>query len=252
MAEIIKSRQNEKVKHLKKLGTDASYRRECGEFLCDGDKLFYEALKNNAQIKTVFVREGAEVDVPAGIQTFVATEDIISNISPQKTPQNVVFSCAMSERKYDITPGGKHLILENVQDPGNVGTIIRTANAFKMDSVILVGACADLYNPKTMRAAMGALFRQKVINAEYGQIEELKKSGLKICGTALSEKSRDIRGGEFSGAAFALGSEGKGLSEKMLSLCDELIIIPMNPECESLNVASAAAVVMWEMGKRDI
>lgn len=251
MAERITSRKNEKVMHLKKLGASAGYRRESGEFLCDGDKLFFEALKNGADIRMAFLCEDTAVEVPAGIPAYRVSRDILDAVSPQKTPQNVVFSCAIPKDEEHLFKG-KHILLENIQDPGNVGTIIRTANAFRMDSVYLVGDCADLYSPKTVRATMGALFRQKVCRIDYGGVQALKETGLRLYGAALSENSTDIRRVDFADAAFVIGSEGRGLSEKMLRLCDEQVIIPMNPACESLNAASAASVILWEMRKDDL
>ena len=142
------------------------------------------------------------------------------------------------------------LVLETVQDPGNVGTVIRTANAFNIDAVILTGDCADLYNPKTVRATMGAIFRQRVISCALGELPMLLAgSGLALYGAALSERAQDIRTLNIRSAAVAIGSEGKGLSRELLSLCEGELIIPMNPDSESLNAAVAAAVVMWEMAR---
>ena len=140
------------------------------------------------------------------------------------------------------------IVLENVQDPGNVGTVIRTANAFGIGAVLLVGACADLYNPKTVRATMGAIFRQRV---EQLSVDEMKallcENALPLYGAALSDGARDIRQAELRQAAVAIGSEGNGLSRELLALSDGQIIIPMTPESESLNAGVAASVVMWEM-----
>ena len=139
-------------------------------------------------------------------------------------------------------------MLENVQDPGNVGTVIRTANAFRIGAVILCGCCADLYAPKTVRATMGAIFRQRVLTAEREELPALlRKNGLPLYGAALSASSQDIHTLDLHRSAVAVGSEGKGLSEELLSLCAKQLIIPMNPDSESLNAAVAASVIMWEM-----
>jgi len=128
------------------------------------------------------------------------------------------------------------------------GTILRTANALSMDSVILTGDCADVYNPKTVRASMGAVFRQRVFTMTRKEMRAyLSSKGMKLYGAALSDKSRDIRLVELEGCAVAIGSEGKGLSKEFLELCDGEIIIPMNEQCESLNAGVAAAIVMWEL-----
>lgn len=143
------------------------------------------------------------------------------------------------------------VVLENLQDPGNVGTVIRTANAFGIDAVILVGDCADLYNPKTVRASMGAIFRQRVIRLNVSELKALcLNEKLALYGAALSDTAQDIGEVSLLNAAVAIGSEGRGLSEDFLKLCDGQIIIPMKPCAESLNAAIAAAVVMWEMSKQ--
>ena len=142
------------------------------------------------------------------------------------------------------------IVLENVQDPGNVGTVIRTANALNIGTVILTGACADLYQPKTVRATMGAFFRQNVIRLEREYLSDfLHDQGLPLYGAALSDKACDLRGLSLKHAAVAIGSEGQGLSEELLRLCDGELIIPMNPDSESLNAAVAASIVMWEMAR---
>ena len=141
-------------------------------------------------------------------------------------------------------------MLETVQDPGNVGTVIRTANAFGMDAVILTGDCADIYNPKTVRATMGAIFRQRVITCTLDGLRALlEKNRLPLYGAALSDRARDIRGVELKNAAAAIGSEGHGLSRALLDMCESELIIPMQPGSESLNAGIAAAVVMWEMSR---
>jgi TrmH family RNA methyltransferase len=233
---------------MKKLGQSREYRRECGEFLCDGKKLLDEALKNGAQVTCVFTVQ--EIDIPTDTPSYLVPQELIDSVSPMKSPQNVLFSCRMPEPA-DLSSGGRHIVLENIQDPGNVGTVIRTAGAFYIDSVILVGACADPYNPKTVRATMGAIFRQKVIETDYDGLDELKMSGVKLYGAYLGENCRDVRDADLNSSAVCIGSEGRGLTEKLLNMCDENIIIPMNPLCESLNAAVAASVMMWEMTRND-
>ena len=137
-----------------------------------------------------------------------------------------------------------------MQDPGNVGTVIRTANALGMDAVVLTGACADFYSPKTVRAAMGALFRQPVLTCSMDELMQLLHAhGLKLYGAALTDAAQDLRRVPLSPAAVAIGSEGRGLSAQLLAQCDGQIIIPMQPGAESLNAAVAASVVMWEIAR---
>ena len=249
MAEKITSRKNEKAVHLKKLGSDSGYRKETGAFYCDGEKLLEEAVKNGADIEMVFTSCELTVNVPNSVPVYETTYDIIESISPMKTPQKVIFSCKKKPMD-EVVSGGKYIVLEDLQDPGNVGTVLRTAGAMGIDGVILVGACADPYNHKAVRASMGAVFREPFCNVTLSELEGiLKRNGLRLYGAALADECRDIRDVELNNCAVAIGSEGHGLSEKLLELCDEKVIIPMDERCESLNAAVAAAIIMWEMAR---
>ena len=126
--------------------------------------------------------------------------------------------------------------------------VIRTAAALGFDSVILCGACADVYSPKTARATMGAIFRENILRMDIAAAAEyIHSRGMKLYGAALSERAADIRTAELKNAVVAIGSEGRGLSAELLSLCDGEVIIPMTPGSESFNAAIAAAIVMWEI-----
>ena len=142
------------------------------------------------------------------------------------------------------------IVLENVQDPGNVGTVLRTASAFSIGAVVLTGDCADLYSPKTVRATMGAVFRQRVLRLDRSELPAwLEEHGLPLYGAALSKDAQDLRGLDLTHAAVAVGSEGQGLSPELLALCRGEVIIPMDARSESLNAAVAAALLMWEMNR---
>jgi TrmH family RNA methyltransferase len=249
--EFITSRKNPRVIHLKKLASSSDYRAQCGEFFCDGIKLLDEAVKNGATVTSVLFCDDLPDFVPSSIPVYKVTPDIIQAVSPMKTPQNIVFTCAMANDDIDIARTGRHIVLDGIQDPGNVGTIVRTANAFGFDSVILVGNCADVYNPKTIRSTMGAIFRQKLIRTDYAGLESIKSAGMRIYASALHRDSRDIRNVDYENSAIVIGSEGSGVSQQVLDMCDGTIVIPMMPECESLNAAIAASVIMWE-SKKDI
>ena len=245
--ERLTSRKNPLIAHLRRLGADSAYRRERGEYLCDGEKLLREALLWHAEITAVLWRDAPELDVDCPAQ-YLADAALLDYVSPLKSAAGVLFSVRM--RAWDAADPGRTLVLETVQDPGNLGTVLRTANALGMQTVILTGACADLYNPKTARAGRGAIFRQRVLTMERAEMKKyLDANGLRLYGAALSPRSADIRSLDLSRAAVAIGSEGRGLSDGLLALCDGELIIPMAPECESLNAAVAAAIVMWEMRK---
>lgn len=249
---IITSRKNETVHNMKKLGESSAYRAERGEFMLEGAKLLIDAVANGAEIREVLYCGERPEDIPEGVAAQEVSRDIIEYISAQKTPQNVVFSAAIPKAEGQPQLSGA-VILENIQDPGNVGTMLRTANAFGIREAILVGACADLWNPKTVRASMGAVFRERTFRLSLEELRELKKKEkVTVYGAALGEDSSDIRSAKLIDSAVAIGNEGKGLSAELLELCDKRLIIPMAPECESLNAAAAAAVFMWEMAKDNL
>lgn len=248
--ENITSRKNRIISHLRAVASDSAYRRECGEFICDGEKTLREALSFGAEIVTVLWKEKAgEVELPGNVSQYCAPADLFEYASPLKSSPGPVFTVKMPGRENDTVPK-QAIVLENLQDPGNVGTVIRTANAFNIDAVILVGDCADLYNPKTVRASMGAIFRQRVLRMDIAGLREyLSAAGLPLYGAALSDKAEDMRKIKIKNSAVAIGSEGRGLSRDLLSVCDGELIIPMNPDSESLNAAVAASVFMWEMAR---
>ena len=193
--------------------------------------------------------EELDVSLPDAADAYLVPQSIIEAVSPMKNPQSVLFSCRMPENENTLEEDEKVLILEIVQDPGNVGTVIRTANAFGIDCVILTGACADPYNPKTIRATMGALFRQKIVEIGLEGIRELKSKGFAVYGAALKDDCLTIDDIQWQKTAIVIGSEGQGLTDEMMNACDDCVIIPMEPNSESLNAAVAASVFMWEMRK---
>ena len=244
--EKITSRRNPLCTHLKKLGTGKGYRDEHGEFLCDGIKLLEEAVKSGAAITAVLTASHIPFPLPVETRVYYTDRSIIDSLSPLKNPQDTLFTCKMPERVAMSDTAGTHILLDGVQDPGNVGTIIRTADAFGIDSVILTGGCADLYNPKTIRATMGALFRQRIFHLSMQNITQLHDDGVKFIGAAAGENSRDINDADLSNAIIVVGNEGQGLSGEVTILCHDMITIPTEPVCESLNVSAAAAIIMWE------
>lgn len=227
---------------MRKLGSDKAYREETGLYLCQGEKLLYEAIENRVAISEVLY-SGSKPMLPENVRTYPAAYDILEYVSPFQSAPEIVFSCKIpADSTFPVS--GRAIILEDLQDPGNAGTIMRTAAAFGFGTVIFAGDCADPYSPKTVRASMGACFRTNICRIKT---EELKKLRLPIYASALSSDSvllGDIAlPGDF---ALAVGNEGHGLSSELLSISDKVIKIPMEPGSESLNAAIAAAVLMWE------
>lgn len=248
--EALTSRKNQYILRLRRLAGEAAFRREEGEYVCDGMKLLGEALEKGAEIRSVLWKERAKgVEGLNCPRQYLAPAELFDYASPMKNSPGPIFTVAM-ERDGKEGRLGNALVLETIQDPGNVGTVLRTAKAMDIDAVILTGDCADIYSPKAVRASMGAIFRQRVIYAERDELRQLADSnGLKLYAAALSDKAEDIRRLDLKGAMVCVGSEGQGLSRELIELCDGKVIIPMAPGSESLNAAVAAAIIMWEMAR---
>ena len=258
--EKITSRRNPLCVHLKKLGANRSYRESCSEFLCDGLKLLEDAVDSGANILTVLTATQLSFPLPVDTRVYYAERHLIDSLSPLKNAQELLFSCSIPEAGAFIWTPGTHVLLDGVQDPSNVGAIIRSANAFGIESVILTGGCADPYNPKAIRASMGAIYRQNIYNTSIPELVKLKEgankpsatssscngSNVRFIGTAPGKGYRDASEVDYNDSLIVVGSEGRGLCESVLSLCDEMITIPISPECESLNAAIAASIIMWE------
>ena len=247
--ERITSRQNPLMAHIRKLAASRSYRERTGEFLGDGTKLLEEAVRWGLPLTAVVVTPGtAAPPLPEGVRLVEVPEELMRFISPMEAPQGALF---LSRRPAGGLPsrleGRRYLALEGVQDPGNVGTILRTADAFDADGVLLLEGCADLYNPKTIRASMGAAFRRPVWSGALEQLLPLlRAAALPLYGAALRADTRDARQTDLSRGVILIGSEGRGLSAAALSACTATVRIPMAERCESLNAAVAAAVLLWE------
>lgn len=259
--EYITSRQNPICTHFRKLASSRAYREETGEMLCDSPKLLEEASLWGQRVHTVLYTQG--VELPAyddwATREIQVTESVMESVSPMKTPQGVVFSCAASDHRLPeewkreperYLTWRRCLVLDRVQDPGNVGTILRTADAFDCGPVFLLPGCADVNNPKTVRAAMGVHFRRCIYQCTLEELAALlEKADIPMYAAALGEDAADLRELDLSSAAVVIGSEGRGVSPQVLERCAGRLKIPMSRRCESLNAAVAAAVILWEMGR---
>lgn len=252
MTEHITSRKNPLMTQIRKLASSRSFRREQGLFLGDGTKLLEEALRWSAPLTAVVAAEGTRIPpIPAQVRLVTVPEDVMASVSPMESPQGVLFLCKFQALgRPDRLTGSRYLILDGLQDPGNVGTIWRTADAFGAEGLILVHGCADPWNPKTVRATMGACFRLPVLELEAEDLPGLlERSGLPLYAAALREDTADIRTADLRRSAVVIGSEGRGVSRELLALSRQTLKIPMRERCESLNAAAAAAVVLWEMAR---
>ena len=216
--------------------------------LCRGRKLLGEALAAGLAVDTVLFA-GDDAPEAGGAKLISVPADLLDYIS--KGEPELLFSCRIPESSEAV---GSAVVMEEVQDPGNVGTVIRTAAAFGVDTAILVGASADPYGPKALRAAMGAAFRINVIKTDLeGLAGVIEDNGLTLCAAVLSDDAADIRSVDRSPRmALAVGNEGHGLSDGLVALCSKKVVIPMRESTESLNAAAAAAVALWEIFGKEL
>lgn len=246
MRELITSRKNPLLQQVKKLLSSRKAREEAGLFVSDGVKLLQEAVRWWPGLETVILSEGVEAEVPESVRVVTVPEDVMASISPMQTPQGALFLCRLPE-KTPFAPKPGMLLLDGIQDPGNLGTILRTADALQIPVALLEG-CVDPYSHKVVRSSMGAVFRMDVVQTTWEQAQTAcKEAGIPIGVTALTDTALDLRQAPLNKLAVVIGSEGQGVRQEILDSAGQALIIPMNPNCESLNAAIAAAIVMWQM-----
>ena len=246
MKELITSRKNPLLQQVKKLISSRKEREQTGLFVADGTKLLQEAIRWWPGLDTVIVSQGVEMDIPDGVRVVEVPKDVMESISPMQTPQGALFLCRLPEKKTFVPKAGM-LLLDGIQDPGNIGTILRTADALQIPVALLEG-CADPYSHKVVRSSMGAVFRTEVVQTTWAEAKAAcGEAGIPVGVTALNDTAKDLREAPIGKMAVVIGSEGQGVRQEILDWAEHSLIIPMNPNCESLNAAIAAAIVMWQM-----
>ena len=237
---MITSIQNDMIKEIMKL-KQKKYRDETNMFLVEGFHLVEEARKYQC-IQKIITTLDEEFDE----ETICVSSSVMNKLAFTQTPQPIMAVCMKQAHQSIKRNGNRYLILDRVQDPGNVGTIMRTALAFGYDQIIMSEDCVDLYNDKVIRSTQGALFQMNVcIMNLYEAIEILKKENVKVYGTALKGASSIETYEADEKMAFVMGNEGQGISNEILSSCNQLMYIPID-SIESLNVAIAAAIIMYQ------
>lgn len=243
---LITSLENERIKNYIKL-KDKKYRKRTNTFIVEGLHLVLEAYKTGNLIELIIEKD--EV-LPIDIPTIFVTNEIINRISSLDTPVTVLGLCKISDKKELI--GTKVLMLDGIQDPGNLGTIIRSSVAFNVDTIVLGDNTVDLYNPKVVRATQGMLFHTNIINRDIESvIKELKLREIPIYGTKV-EYGEDVRvfpSKDKKAYGLIMGNEGAGVSNDILDLCDKYIYIDMNENVESLNVSIATSIILYELNR---
>ena len=244
--ERITARKNPLLQQVRKLLSSRKERETTGLFVADGTKLLAEAVKWWPGLHTVILSDGVEADLPDHVRVVSVPKDVMESISPMQAPQGALFLCRLPEKKA-FAPQPGMLLLDGIQDPGNLGTILRTADALQIPVALLEG-CADPYSHKVVRASMGAVFRTQPVQTTWEQVKTAcAATDIPVAVTALSDRAEDIRSAKLGAMAVVIGSEGQGVRKEILESAQAELIIPMNPNCESLNAAIAAAIVMWQM-----
>ena len=241
---LYSSINNEKIKNIKKLN-EKKYRDETNLYLVEGEHLVREAYKNNA-LEELILLENKNIDI--NIKTSYITENVLKYISNLDTPNGIIGIC---KKKNNNLNGNKIVILDNIQDPGNLGTIIRSCVAFNVDTLVLSSDTVDLYNPKVIRATQGMMFKQNIIisNNLEELILELKQNNYTIYTTNV-KNGKSLKTIEKKDRfAIIMGNEGNGVRENLNTLSDEYLYIDMNKNCESLNVAVATSIILYELDK---
>ena len=240
---LYSSIENKKIKNIKKLNTK-KYRDEFNEFLIEGEHLILEAYKNGI-LKEIILEENTDINID--IEKSYVTNNVLKYISELDNPSKIMGICKKIEKK-EI--GNKILILDGVQDPGNLGTIIRSSVAFNIDTIILTKECVDLYNSKVLRATQGMIFNINIIEKDLLElVPNLKKDGYKVYGTKVNGGKSLKNVERCEKFAIIMGNEGRGVHSSLLDLCSDYIYIDMNSACESLNVGVATSIILYELNK---
>lgn len=242
---LITSVNNEHIKELIKL-KDKKYRDELGLFLVDTKHLAMEAGKAGLLQELILHKD--EV-YPIDTNILYVNNEVLKKISQTHTPSKVM--ALVKKKPENNIIGEKVLILDNIQDPGNLGTIIRSAVAFNIDTIVLSKDSVDLYNPKVVRASQGMIFHINIIRRDIHKlITDLKTEGYKIVGTKVTNGHDAKEARIYSHFALIIGNEGHGVSKDIDQLCDEYLYIKMNEKCESLNAGVAASIIMYEINNK--
>lgn len=242
----ITSLNNDRVKYYAKLLNSKKEREKEKFFVVEGDHLVEEAIKENV-VKELLISD-MNYDHYLNVDKIYVTQEIMKKICDTVTPQGIIALCSQKKMS-DLTTLNRLLLLDDIQDPGNLGTIIRTADAFNFDGIVMSENTVDLYNPKVIRSTQGAIFRVKIIKTDLLQyVNKLIFKGVLVYGTSLNGVNlSEILPRE--NMAFIMGNEGNGVSKELLDLVNDNVFIEMNGNSESLNVAIASSIIMYNFRK---
>ena len=257
----ITSKDNPLIKHINKLNKSAKYRREQCEFVAEGIRICNDAFLSHAKISSLIICEDIiekNSELISKIKkvsdnSYVLSKSLFNAVSDTKSPQGMicVIKALDNPTLFDkIKSNGKFLALENIQDPSNLGTILRTAEAVGVSGVILSADCCDIYSPKVVRGSMGAVFRLPFISVESIEDYIISNKNINFYASVVDNDAEKVTDFVFEEPCVLLiGNEGNGLKKSTVELCDKKLTIPMNGRAESLNASAAAAILIWEMVK---
>ena len=260
--QVITSKDNETIKSIKKL-KEKKYREEQNCYIIEGIKIVSEAILENVDIQKIVICEEClknnSIDKKmlydiAKYDCIYVSEAVFKTITEVNTPQGIIAVVKQNNKKDIIEFNGDLiLILDGIQDPGNLGTILRTADSIGLKQIILSGKCGDVYNPKVVRSTMGAIFRVNIIKSKnlVETISQIKENGFKIVATDL-KTDHTIYDIDYVKTAIVIGNEANGVSSDVLSISDNRVKIPMIGKTESLNASVATGVILYEYVRRTI
>ncbi len=252
--DFIQSKDNSLIKEIKKL-KEKKYRAEKNQFIVEGFRFVEEALKSKFEVNMVFISESSkerwnsfnlELKLQQNTKVYWITNQILKLISSTETPQGIV--AVVKNKNIDVEyKNGFYVLVDKIQDPGNVGTIIRTAHASGALGVIVTKGTADIYNEKTLRSTMGSIFHVPIIEDPYlSSVQRLKENGFNLIVSSLDTDKNFYDINLKEKAIIVVGNEGNGVSEELINLADVKVKIPMPGNAESLNVSVAASIMMFE------
>lgn len=256
----VSSKDNRLIKEWRSLCREAKERRNRGLFAIEGARLCGDALTSGIKPQTLLYTSEARQSYPV-VERLIAAAAEVAEITPElarymsdtQTPQGVFCTLQALDNRLSfdkIIPTGRYAVLEDIRDPGNLGTVIRTAEAFGLEGIILSAGCCDIYNPKVLRGSMGGVFRLPLLITEDlpGTLETLQERGMCAYACVVDTDARPVHTvGLGSGALCVIGNEGNGLTDEAVAACAHRVTIQMTGRAESLNASMAAGIVMWEM-----